>query len=413
MSDAAGNAVLFVHYGDNWIRGSERVLLDMIGALDRSRYRPVLWCNSPLLADAARALGASCTVDDFSVMAAYLPSRGFGRWRQQVRRARELMRSESIALVHVNSGAPVQWMLPAARLEGVPLVAHIHIGYNRRERHVLLLHQPDALVGCAQATLRELLADGVDPARCTVIPNGIDLERLDSLATVSSEVPHAECTLVSVGSLIPRKGVDVTLRALALLAERGLRPKLLVAGSGPAEADLRALARTLAVDGQVTWAGERADAPALVRDVADIFVLASRDEAMPLTLLEAGAFGKPCIATAVGGVREVIEDSVSGLVVPPENVQLLAAAIEKLVKDAALRQRLGAAFAQRVRDAHGTEAMMRAVSTLHDRLLARRSGRGVARFLPRCMSSYWRYAFDLLTRRSGAHAGDPVERALP
>lgn len=411
--NAATSAVLFVHYGENWIRGSERVLLDMIAALDRTRYRPVLWCNSAVLADAARALGARATVEEFSVLGAYLPSRGFGAWRRQVRRARALMRSESIALVHVNSGAPVQWMLPAARLQGVPLVAHMHIGYNRRERHVLLLHQTDALIGCAHATLRELIADGVDQARCTVIPNGIDLQRLDSLARVARETPAAQCTLVSVGSLIPRKGVDLTLRALALLGERGLRPKFLVAGSGPAEADLRALARTLGVEGQVTWAGERADAPALVRDLADIFVLASRDEAMPLTLLEAGAFGKACIATAVGGVREVIDHSVTGLVVPPEDPRQLAAAIEQLVQEPALRLRLGTAFAQRVRGAHGTEAMMRAVSAVHDRLLATRSGRGLTRFLPRCGSSYLRYAFDLLTRRATAPADQSVERALP
>lgn len=411
--NAATSAVLFVHYGDNWIRGSERVLLDMIAALDRSRYRPVLWCNSALLADAARALGARATVDEFSVMGAYLPSRGMGAWRRQVRRARALMREESIALVHVNSGAPVQFMLPAARLERVPLVAHMHIGYNRRERHVLLLHQTDALIGCAQATLRDLVAEGVDPARCQVIPNGIDLRRLDSMARVPRESAADECTLVSVGSLIPRKGVDVTLRALAVLARRGLRPKLVVAGSGPAEADLRAVARTLEVEGQVTWAGERADAPALVRDLADIFVLASRDEAMPLTLLEAGAFGKACIATAVGGVREVIDDSVSGLVVPPDDVETLAGAIERLVQDPGLRERLGTAFGARVRGSHGTDAMMRSVTALHDQLLAGRAGRGITRFVPRCASSYLRYAFDLLTRRAPAPADAAVERALP
>ncbi len=413
MIPAAGSALLFVHYGDNWIRGSERVLLDMIGALDRTRYKPVLWCNSPVLAQAARALGATTRVDDFSVLAAYLPSQGFGRWRQQIRQARELIRLESIALVHVNSGAPVQWMLPAARLERIPVVAHMHIGYNRRERHVLLLHQPDALIGCAQATLRELIADGVDPARCTVIPNGIDLQRLDSLARVPRDTPPGECTLVSVGSLIPRKGVDLTLRALELLAARGLRPRLLVAGSGTAEAELHALARSLGIDNQVTWAGERADAPALVRDAADIFILASRDEAMPLTLLEAGAFGKACIATAVGGVREVIEDSVTGLVVPPDDVPQLANAIERLMKDAALRERLGSRLEARVRGVHGTATMMSSIAAVHDRLLANRAGRDWSRFLPRCVPSYFRYAFDLLARRPSASASAPVGRALP
>src|SRR6185295_3921141 len=108
--------ILFVHYGEEWIRGSERCLLDLLEHLDRGRFDPFLWCNGNVLASAARRLGVPVQVDAFPILFDDLPPRfPFLHYARTVRKAFRIVREHGIRIVHSNSGAPVQWMLPVAR----------------------------------------------------------------------------------------------------------------------------------------------------------------------------------------------------------------------------------------------------------------------------------------------------------
>ncbi|MCU0621700.1 MAG: glycosyltransferase, partial [Gemmatimonadales bacterium] len=294
-------STLFVHYGDDWIRGSERVLLDILGGLDRTRFRPLVWCNAAAMEQEVAALGVPVVRADFAHIEPEAPlGAGLAGVRRLVREGRSLVRAHRIGLIHANGGAPTQWMVPVARLEGVPLVAHLHSYYKSHYRHLYLLHEADVVVGCSRYVLEGVAADGVRESRLRVLHNGVSPERLRAFPAASRPAGDGP-VLTSLGSLIGRKGHDVTLRALRLLRERGHAPTLLVFGSGPERASLEALAGELGVSDLVTWMGDRPEAPAFLRDATDVLVHAARDEAFGLALLEAGEMGLACVATQVGG----------------------------------------------------------------------------------------------------------------
>ncbi|MBY0336076.1 MAG: glycosyltransferase family 4 protein [Acetobacteraceae bacterium] len=344
---AAPMTVLFVHYGEDWLRGSEILLLDLMRNLDPGRVRPVVWCNAPAMERACREAGLPVERDDFVF---YLdhgsPAPDPWRWAKLVAKGRNLIRRHGAAVVHANSAAPAQWMVPAARLARRPLLLHLHIAYLRRGRYVLLQHQADLAVGVSGQVLEGLRADGMDPARLRVIPNGIDPARLrPSGGDVRVEcgiAPDAP-VIATIGSLIPRKGHDVLLRALVQLP--GVT--LLVGGEGPQRAELEALAAAFGVAERVRFLGQ-VDDVAKVIQAADIFALASRHESFGLVLAEAGWFGRPVVAARSGGIAEVVAEGETGLLVPRDDPAALAAALGRLLADPAMRARMGEAGRARV-----------------------------------------------------------------
>lgn len=387
--------VLFTHYGEDWIRGSENVLLDLLRHLDRDRIAPVVWCNAPAMEAACRDLGVPTQRSDFAIHFDYPDSatpfslRGYAG---RVREAVALIRRHGIRVLHANSAAPTQWLAPAAAWTRTPLLTHLHIGYLRRSRYAMLLHEADLLVGVAAAMTAPLAADGVPAARLRTIHNGIDPGRLAPAPVPLRErlglAPDA-FVIGSVGSLILRKGHDVLLRALAPL-EQGVA---LIAGSGPDAAAIEAMARELGLGARVHFLGHMDD-PGSLYQACDILVLAARREGLPLVLAEAGWCGRPAVATRVGGVPELVLDGETGLLVPAEDVGALAAAIARLAADPALRARLGAAAHRHVAAGFTVTAMAARFTDAYGELA--RAGRG-ASLGPSRLRSYLR----LLSGRAG------------
>src|SRR5882672_7803998 len=167
--------IWYIHYGDNWIRGSEQSLLDVLTLLDRSRFEPVVWCNQPAFRDRVRELGVEPLHYTFDPIFNWkfdphrLPS-----YLAMVGKARRYMSHAKVDLIHCHSGAPAQWLGPAARLAGKPFVVDLQCPYSRRERYALGLHLAPAVAGCARAVLSGLLEDGYDPTCAITIHNGVD-----------------------------------------------------------------------------------------------------------------------------------------------------------------------------------------------------------------------------------------------
>ena len=332
--------ILYVHYGDDHIRGSERVLLDLFANLDRTQVQPFLWCNAAPMAGAARALGVSCDVSPmFYVDGPGSLLRQGAALARQVSTGKALIRRSGAKLVHANSAAPVQWMSPAARLCQVPLLAHLHTAYSRRNRFALLLHQASMAVGVSSSVLDGLRQDGMADSRLQVIFNGIDGRRLgaagDGDLRAQLGIPVSAQVIGVAGSLIPRKSTEIVLRAAAEIPDAWL----LVAGDGPDRATLENLAATLDIAARTRFLGEYKDAGAVFRTM-DINALASRDEAFGLVLVEAALCGVPSVASDIGGIRDVIANGLSGLLVPPGDVPAFTTALKTLLDDAALRQLL-------------------------------------------------------------------------
>lgn len=173
-------------------------------------------------------------------------------------------------------------------------------------------------------------------AKLEVVPNGIDLP-----AGADLHAAPAGGRVIAVGRLIPDKGMDVAIRALAA---RGV--PLTIAGTGPERARLETLARELEADVKFTGFVLRDALARLYAEAACVVLAARRGEGLPNVLLEAMAWGRPVVATTVSGVRGLIRDEVNGLIVPPDDAPALAAAVARVTGDPALSARLARAARQ-------------------------------------------------------------------
>jgi glycosyltransferase involved in cell wall biosynthesis len=202
-------------------------------------------------------------------------------------------------------------------------------------------------------------------ARSLVIRNGI------SMAEVSRSGHHlrARPRLVSVGRLQAPKDFTTLVRALAHLPPNAY--EALIVGDGPGRAKLEDEARRLGLEGQAAFVGERADVPSLL-GASDVFVLSSRSESLPVSVLEAMAAELPVVASRVGGVPELVVDGRTGFLVQPGDPMELAAALGRLLADPDLRRRLGAVGRVRAETRFGVEPFRRAHVELYVSELARR-----------------------------------------
>ncbi len=211
------------------------------------------------------------------------------------------------------------------------------------------------------------LAESGAGGEVALVYHGLDLTRFPPPAEAPDGLrdgsdPGAPVVVLSVGRAVEKKGYDLLLRALAALpAERAWR--LVHIGGGPLRSRLQRQARELGLEGRIEWRGARAQAEVLAayRD-ADLFVLASRvagdgdRDGLPNVLVEAQSQGLACIGTAVAALPELIEPEVTGLLVPPEDPAALSAALDRLIRQPALRRDFGRAAARRVRQAFDLEA---------------------------------------------------------
>lgn len=190
----------------------------------------------------------------------------------------------------------------------------------------------------------------------TVIYNGVDPRRFSKGTTGEKDqirlelgLPASACLILTVGRMIEVKGQRFLLEALATLGNQDQMVHLAIAGRGPLGSALLAEASALGIKEQVHFLGERADIER-VYHAADIFALPSLSEGHPLTLIEAMASGLPCVASAVGGIPEVLEEDGAGVLVEPQSVSGLAAALRRLIREPESRRYLGAKAEQIARD---------------------------------------------------------------
>ena len=207
-----------------------------------------------------------------------------------------------------------------------------------------------------------------------VVPNAVDPARLrvpeSQIHPIRQElgISEEDRVVLYAGRLIPAKGPDVLLEALLQLSAKDTPIRVLVAGDGPLEETLRKQATVPPLDGKVTFLGLRTDIPLLL-NLADLVVLPSRWEGLPMILLEAMAARRPVIATAVGGIPEVIEHGVTGWLVPPEAPLALADAIALLLQSPDLCERLSNGAFQRVCAQYSTEVTIKKLLDIYYNVL--------------------------------------------
>ena len=286
-----------------------------------------------------------------------------------------LLRRERPDVLHANSSKAGVLGRLAAALTGVPIriftvhgwafSAHTGLAsalYRWAER---ALRPLTTVTICVAESERAsgLAARVCDPERTIVIRNGVAAG-----PPVPAHADGAAPTVLTVGRLQRPKDPLTLARALGLLRARFTA---VVVGEGPDRPLLEAEIRRLGLERAVVLAGDRSDvADVLAR--ADVFVLSSTAEGLPLSILEAMAAGLPVVASSVGGVPEAVEDGETGLLVAPRDPVRLAAAIEGLLADPALRRRLGANGRERVRERFGLEAFQQSHVAVYRCELVRR-----------------------------------------
>ena len=239
----------------------------------------------------------------------------------------ELLKKENVSVVHAHEFALAVYGTGAAVASKIPSVITMHGGrYHEAKmyRRVALrwaAGRSRATVAVSRSTARDLAKSiFVGTSRIDVVPNGIQASRGDGAAARSElKLDPREPLLLSVGNLYPVKGHRIMARALAELRDR--RPDLAwraaIAGRGDERAWISAFLAEQGLRDRVHLLGYRNDVASLL-GAADVFVLPSISEGLPLALLEAMLAGKPPVASRVGGVPEAIADGETGLLVPPE-----------------------------------------------------------------------------------------------
>lgn len=327
--------VLFTHYGDNWIRGSERCLLDLIKHLDKKLYKPILWCNQPAMANAAKELGVEVHCDDFPLLFGWqAPRFDFISFTALIAQATKLIKEHNIALIHANSAAPCQWLTFAAKRCQVPLICHLHSIYQLRDRLTLGLYQTNMVVGVSDYVVAPLVYDQKPMHQIKVISNGIDTQRLLAQPVTNLRqtlgINPGDFVIATLGSLIKRKGVDLIIEALAKLLNKEIETHLLVIGAGPELANLKDQSVKLGIDKHISFLGECDNAVGILRGNADLFVSGAREEAFGLVFAEASLAGLAIVAPDIGGISDIVINNKSGLLIPPEDVNALVKAIQNL-----------------------------------------------------------------------------------
>ena len=224
----------------------------------------------------------------------------------------------------------------------------------------------DRVVAISEAVRREVLRLGIPPERVPLVPSGVDAARFAPLREAGEEerraarralgLPREGPWVGTAATHHPRKGLDVLLRAAALLEGRGRRFFLLLAGEGPAGEELRALSRELGLEGRVFFPG-KVEPSERIYAALDVFCLPSRKEGLGVAALEAMASGLPVAASRAGGLAESVRDGETGILVPPGDPRALAEGLERLLSDGELRRRMGRAGARRVEERYTARAM--------------------------------------------------------
>jgi glycosyltransferase involved in cell wall biosynthesis len=325
------------------VGGAENLVIPFERAIDRSRIELSICCLATIEGNAIEEQLRRGRAPLVNLGARSL--RDVGAFRRLLRFVRE----QRIDVIHAHLTYAAIWAAVVSRITGIPSVATLHVappalgraGIRDRLMRFVLNRWSRRVVAVSDA-LREryLEGGGIDPQKVVTVYNGIEVERFQH--DVNREALRQEFNLpanarvvVTVSVLRPGKGIDVLLRAAVLVPDA----YFLIVGDGPLRAKWEALARAVGVAERVRWAGYRRDVDVIL-PCCDLFVLPSLEDAFPTVLLEAMASGLPVIASAVGGIPEIVTPDVTGLLVAPGDPQSLAASIADLLNDATRSARM-------------------------------------------------------------------------
>jgi glycosyltransferase involved in cell wall biosynthesis len=295
----------------------------------------------------------------------------------EIRRVGKWLRERGVDAIHTHMSSAHLFGVILKFTAGVKCVATAHC--RKFQPHWLL---NDRVIAVSDATAEyHRRVNRVSPRRITTVRNFIDLEKYSCSKTGSRERIRSEfgfddqhVVIGTVGEVTERKGVRYLVSALPQILFACPDARVLVVGklaTPYAKQTREILAGELGVSNKIVWAGHRSDVPDLL-SAMDIYALASLEEQLPLSIIEAMAARLPTVATAVGGTPEVVVDEVTGYLVEPKDAGELAEAIGRLTMDASLRSTMGQAGCERAHKCFSSETQMPMIEEVLDHAVTRR-----------------------------------------
>jgi glycosyltransferase involved in cell wall biosynthesis len=360
--------------------GGERLARQILVRLDAERFDRWL-CVSRWSAEDAAAPAAKTAVAELDEAGVHFL--GLDRtsalhlrpWRALL----TLLREERIDILHAHKFGSNVWASILGSLAGTPVViAHEHTwsfeGQPVRkllDRRLIAPRVAAFLTVSREDTRRMIEVEKIHPDKLIMVPNGIDALPPASGRNIREELgiqPEAP-VIGTVCTLRPQKALDVLIRAAADLSRSWRELRVLIVGGGPQRAGLEALIGELGLEGVVMILGFRPDVPDLLQAV-DVAVCSSDFEGTPLSILEYMDAGLPVVATRVGGIPDVIDDGVEGLLVEPRDQVRLAASIDALLRDRPRAEQMGRRGRERRRKEFDIGVTVRRIEDLYEGLTA-------------------------------------------
>lgn len=355
--------------------GTERQMTELIRRLDPQRFTVHVACFRREGAWLPRVRDCAASIVEF-------PIRGFARpatAAQMIRFARWCLR-EQIAVVQTCDFYANAFGLPAAFLGGVPVRIGSRRELNPDKSPAQIALQRFAyrfatrVVANSPAAIQMLETEGLSTGKLVLIANGIDA----GAYTPANTNTRAVTRVVTVANLRPEKSHETLIAAAAILAPSYPSLRFQIVGDGSRRAELEALAHAKGVSGAIEFLGHREDVAALLAN-AQVFVLPSRSEAFPNGAIEAMAAGLPVVASAVGGLLDLVSSGRTGILVNPAEPEALAAAVKSLIDDPVAAQAMGDAARRDVLARYSFERMIASFEELYEsQLRARHSLRAQA-----------------------------------
>ena len=235
--------------------------------------------------------------------------------------------------------------------------------------------QVDCFIAASEAILQMLIADGVPPDRAVTVHEGIDLDHVLAAPPVNVHeafwLPHGSPVVGNVAALVPHKGQRHLIEAAHLVVQQMPDVRCIILGEGELREHLEHQVRDYRLEKHVLLPGFRTDVLGCLKGF-DLFAMSSTTEGLGTSLLDAMACGKAVVATTAGGIPEVVDDGVTGLLAPPRDHHAMAQAIVRLLGDDGLRRSMGEAGFARLAERFTVERMVAQTAEVYARVAGRR-----------------------------------------
>jgi glycosyltransferase involved in cell wall biosynthesis len=352
--------------------GMEQVIASLALHLDKTHFDVSVFCVSRGGVIAEDLIRQGVRVEILGIMSYF----DLSRLLKLILR----LRIEKVGIIHTHGYfAGVVGRIAGLLAQTEVIIHHVHSTYyGYRKRHFaierLLGTYTKRVVCCSGAVANHVQDREKIPAwKCDVIYNGIpEIRTVETSAETLKQqfnILTKEPVIGTVANLFEHKGHAYLMQAARIVLDHYPSVKFLLVGDGPMRPVLQAMAGNLRISSSIIFAGRRQDIPVML-NLMDIFVLPSSGrEGLGISIIEAMAAGKPAIGTILGGIPEVIEDNVTGLLVPPANHEALAGAILSLLGNRRKCAELGENGRTRYQEKFTEKLMLRKIETLYDSFL--------------------------------------------